>query len=42
MLVKDTLEKQVSVVVQLRGAVWWNLYPGKQIYKHYSTEMLKR
>lgn len=28
MLVKDTLKKEVSVVVKLRGAVWRDLYPG--------------
>lgn len=30
MFVKDTLEKEVSVVVKLRGAIWGYLYPAIQ------------
>lgn len=30
MFVKDTLEKEVSVVVKLCGAVWGDLYPAIQ------------
>jgi len=29
MLVEDALEEQVGVVVELRGAVWGDLYPGR-------------
>lgn len=28
MLVEDTLEEEVSIVVKLRGAVWGDLYSG--------------